>query len=399
MAQETDSLIVGGPGVYRNGPESRARRVSLTFAGLADAYEIIPECNAIVIVPNRDIHAMSPTADDITRFEAPGGLHPIIPELGLLEPGSSESIPVQVRRGLTSIPSAGRPLLGRRAATLVFRYVLERTFNVVHSGGTVHLLIPEDLPTWPDDEKAFVRDALPGIAFYTDTTWASRVSGEYAWMLEHEKSNIWFGLADDYQELLAAEGYLGIPDPLPYPDRVLEFLPADVPVSVAPGAIDRAGQRRVMELCWGTGRFVLGPATALPAVLARLGVETGGDTALGATEVPCGSLESMLPADPNELAAWHKAVGWDREDGRHGRIHSFDVLARTLDAIESGARRSSDKVAVDGHPTTDPNGGSTTGDAIRKLLERFQKKPDLPPRLRDFLAAAQVAWEERFRYT
>jgi hypothetical protein len=397
MANPLDMLIIGSQCSCTRSL-SRVRQVPFSFEGLAEAYRLLPEVNTLIIVPDAVINRTMPTAAVINSFKYPQVLHPIVIELGLLIPGSLDPVPSQVEQSLAAIQEDERPAFIRRAARAAIAHILDRIFPIVNSGGTVFLLIPEDLPSWPAEDAEFLRSTMSGIWVAKDDVWATRLQGEYAGMVENAGSFLRFDLSNDYHQLLDEEGYMDVPDALPHPEQVLSMLPPDIQVSMVPGAVDRVGQCRVLTFRWGTGQFILAPARSQDTLLTQLlAAETPEDVVEPACGIP-DRLSAMLPADPSELNQWTQAVGWEREDRRRGAVHSLQELADTLDGIPQGTKPATEKVPVR-RSTGEIDSQHTTGEALRKLLKRIRKKKPLPPGLSAFLAAAEAKWKACFRNT
>lgn len=400
MISRLDTLVIGGP-TLPFVTSTGIRQVHFSFDGLGEAYQLIPECETLIVVPDRRILAELPSAEAFKHYIEGGSLHPIFGELGVinLTLNQTSDAPVlnQVARNLDSIPTAQRAAFIQRGAAAFFGYVLGRTFNVVNGGGTVFVLAEEDLPAWSNEERAFLSGVMPGILFSQASTWSARVSGAYAWMLSETRSSLEIGLALNREDIVGGADITGIPDPLPTPERILAFLPPEISVHVADGALDRAERYRVLVLKWGTGAFVIAPAMSWNSLLARLKLSAPSESPSEIGRPAEGTLVAMLPRQIAQVKAWDDALGWGDNDNRSGAIKSVRSLAATLDAVPPGNLSSSKAVAVyDDHGPTQQ---MISGDALRKRLERVQKRTALPEDLHAFLAASHAAWKARFRHS
>lgn len=398
MSHPLDILIIEGSAVPFTRSQALVLQVPFTFEGLAEAYRLVPEAMKILIVPDVAINRTMPTATAINGFKYPQAVHPMVLELGLFSTECADTVPTQVEKSLAAIREVEQPAFIRLAARAAFGHILERTFPVVNSGGMVWLLMPEDLLSWSAEDAEFLRSTIPGIRVVREEIWTSRLQGEYAGMVETAGSFLRFGLSNEYSQLLEEEGCGEAAKPLPHPDKLLTMLPPDIDVGIVPGAVDRVGHYRILAFRWGAGQFILAPAVCRETLLSHLlPAENPEDVDEPARDIPQ-RLIAMLPATPSEMAAWTRAIGWDREDKRRRAIRSLPELANTLDDIPRGSKPATDKVPVR-RGTGELDVQPMTGEALRKLLKRLRQKKLLPAGLSTFLVAAEAKWKACFRNT
>lgn len=406
MERPTDILIIGGPDLACTRTSDKIRQVPFTFTGLGAAYRLLTEPVTVVIAPDASILSVMPTAADFDGVGDPGRADPELCRLGLYSPASSEPIPLQIESNLALIPEDMRGDFIRRSASIFLGRALDRTFNIVNGGGTVYLLLPEEYPSWQDTDKAVIGDQVPGLIIDRDEAWSARVGGDHRWLLEGVRSGLRLGWANAYTELVEVDGYVGVPDPLPHPDRVLKLLPAEISVSVSQGATDCAGQRRVLALRWGRGAFVVAPALCWMPLLVRLGIGVSDDSGLGCVEddhadksaaqeglkpaSAVGPLASLLPVTNEGIRDWDKVLAW-----RAGKVRSVAEIACSLDALPAGPRRKpTETVRVCG--LAGDGSGETNAAALRKLIERKLHITEIPDGLRKLLEDALAAWNQHF---
>ncbi len=110
----------------------------------------------------------------------------------------------------------------------------------MNSGGTVYLLLPEDVTEWPESDRALLQGPLPGIFMGRDAEWASsRATGAYDWMLAGQASPLWIAFSDEYEEDVERDGWAGDVAQLPRPDCLLSWLPPEVPLCMGSGPLSR----------------------------------------------------------------------------------------------------------------------------------------------------------------
>jgi len=410
-----DILIVGGPQLNYGRFDVKVRQLPFTFEGINKGCRLLPACKNVVIMPGQAIFDSLPEAKDFEWTYENSHLEHCVLKLGLASMDSKNPVPDQISRRLAEIQGDEYSRFTRSATSEFFARLCDGIYNIVDSGGDVYILMPEEYPLWPKGDKAFMIHAMPGIDVVTNSRWSRRVSGEFASMLEGTPSELVFSFGSIYSEEYPEGHFMGNEGKLDSPHKILRLLPEAAPVRWKAGAVDRAKAWRILVLSWGMGRFIFAPALSWSLILKDLGVhECAGSESLngssGKPDTACndqkvstpdgGALVKMLPQSKEEIEKWNRALGFKGIDGRRKNIKSIVDLAWTVAMLPTEVLKlkSNNKVkvySINGAITE----GELTGDALRRAIDRFSKKPELPEKLKVFLQEVQEAWKNHFLHS
>lgn len=275
MGSVTDILIIGGPETAFADPAAKVRQVPFTFAGLAEAYRLLPEAETVIMMPDAaGVVSGMPTEDGIRCFHIADRKNPLIVVLEQFETRKYGLTPgvFLLKQRLDGLPQEKRSDFIRQANATAVELVLERVADIVAAGGKVFLLLPEsDLPRLHPEDKTIITGLLPGIRIGHDRTWSARVDGKYAWLLEGVRPSLVFGCSGVLKR---------------FPSLALKSLPKKSGASALSGAVDRGGGVRVIFFRIGRSEFVITSAVATENLLRRFGVVEKTDSEPPATNLP-----------------------------------------------------------------------------------------------------------------
>lgn len=253
-------------------------QIPFDFAGLAEAYCLMPDVETVVIMPDaKGVGSNMPTEDGIECFRSADRKNPLLVTLEQYETkkyGLTVGL-FLLKQRLEGLPAEKRSDFIRQTNLNAIELVLERMAHVVAAGGKGFLLLPEsELPNLHPEDKTAITCLLPGIRIDHDRTWAARVDGKYAWLLEGVRPGLLFGGSDIYRKTL--------------PHLALKSLPKKSDATALSGAVDRKGGLRAIYFRIGRGELIITSAVAIEPLLKRLGI-----VALADTEPPTANLAEI----------------------------------------------------------------------------------------------------------